>query len=278
MNSDEITRLSRRALLDELETTPKPGLVDLHDSGSHKDMDFDVMSRGIEAVSDYFGQMFDTAEQMCECFSMAEILSVLRKTGQTAENAMYRATGGVNTHKGAIFSFGMVSGALGILKKRNLTFTPSAVGEVVRQLASGVENELDASMQVKDESLLTAGEKFFLSCGSQGARGQAASGYSFVIGECLPLFRKLNRAREKFANLKTFAYIMSKLDDSNVYKRGGIDGVNFVKASGKDLYDNFSLQKAAKLNDEFVGRNLSPGGAADLLALTFLLDSATQQF
>lgn len=73
------------------------------------------------------------------------------------------------------------------------------------------------------------------------------------------------------------SYIMSLLDDSNVYKRGGPDGVEFVKASGKDLFENFSQKKAEELNDLFVKRNLSPGGAADLLALTFFLDKTTRE-
>lgn len=278
MNSALTVHLANQALKEELETTPKPGLVDLHDNGSHTDMDFDVMSRGIDAVSPFFGLMFDTAAQMSGRCVSAEIMSALRKTGRDAEDAMLAATGGVNTHKGAIFSFGLVSGALGVLESKGAEFEPTAVRDVVKQLADGIEDELNLSKRKKEWGKLTAGEKFFARCGQCGARGQAADGYAFVVEKCLPLLRRLRQAADACAGLKTLSYIMSLLDDSNVYKRGGSDGVEFVKASGKDLFENFSQKKAEELNDLFVKRNLSPGGAADLLALTFFLDKTTEKF
>ena len=236
MNSALTVHLARQALKEELETTPKPGLVDLHDNGSHSDMDFDVMSRGIDAISPFFGLMFDTAAQMSGRCASSEIMSALRKTGRCAEDAMLAATGGVNTHKGAIFSFGLVSGALGVLESKGAEFEPTAVRDVVKQLADGIEDELNFSKRKKEWGKLTAGEKFFVRCGRCGARGQAADGYAFAVEKCLPLLRRLRQAEDACAGLKTLAYIMSLLDDSNVYKRGGADGVEFVKASGKDLF------------------------------------------
>ena len=130
-------------------------------------------------------------------------------------------------------------------------------------------------MSGKTSRALTAGEKFFLHSGKLGARGQVAEGYAFVLFECLPLLKRMLAAKEKNAELKTLGYIMSSIWDSNAYKRGGTEGVLFVRQSGKSLFEDFSEEKAESLNAEFIRRNLSPGGAADTLALTLFLEKIT---
>lgn len=219
--------------------------------------------------------MFDgTFGLSLEGKSASDLTRALRQQGLAAEKAMYGATGGINTHKGAIFSFGFVSGALGLLSSEGREFEPNEICGAVKTLAAGIEVELlDAAG--KTSRALTAGEKFFLHSGKLGARGQAAEGYAFVLFECLPLLKRMLAAKEKNAELKTLGYIMSSIWDSNAYKRGGTEGVLFVRQSGKSLFEDFSEEKAERLNAEFIRRNLSPGGAADTLALTLFLEKIT---
>lgn len=178
MNATLLTALAKRALIAELETTPKPGLVDLKDNGSHTDMDFALMSRGIDAVCPFFGEMFDgTFGLSLEGKSASDLTRALRQQGLAAEKAMYGATGGINTHKGAIFSIGFVSGALGLLSSEGREFEPNEICGAVKTLAAGIEVELlDAAG--KTSRALTAGENF-------PAFGQARSARAGGGGVCL---------------------------------------------------------------------------------------------
>ena len=274
MNATLLTALAKRALIAELETTPKPGLVDLKDNGSHTDMDFALMSRGIDAVCPFFGEMFDgTFGLSLEGKSASDLTRALRQQGLAAEKAMYGATGGINTHKGAIFSFGFVSGALGLLSSEGREFEPNEICGAVKTLAAGIEVELLAFFErqhdLGDEScrILVLRLRNWQSLRSHSIAGR------FVCA--MPLLKRMLAAKEKNAELKTLGYIMSSIWDSNAYKRGGTEGVLFVRQSGKSLFEDFSEEKAESLNAEFIRRNLSPGGAADTLALTLFLEKIT---
>lgn len=264
MTAEKIAFLAGQALREELETTPKPGLIDKNNSGSHSDMDFETMTKGIDAITPFFAEFFAKAmDGAKKGLSDEEIFSTLRFVGVQAEKAMNAQTGGVNTHKGAIFCFGNVIGAYGVCVGRGEKPTAQALCRTIKSFAAGV--------YPTECTELTAGERLFREYGIQGARGQAADGYAFVLFECLPLAEELLDKSGEEGKVKLLAFIMSELSDSNVFKRGGIEAVEYVRRTGAELYEHFSMDEADTLNGEFVKRNLSPGGAADTLALTLLL-------
>ena len=99
------------ALLEEVYTTPKPGLVDLYSCGAHTDMDVQTFERSAEALQPWFIRM--AAQGYLLTCTREELFTQIRQTGIMAEKAMFQATGGVNTHKGMIFTLGIFCAAAG---------------------------------------------------------------------------------------------------------------------------------------------------------------------
>lgn len=272
MNAKLIARSVANALREELDATPKPGLVDRSNCGAHADMDYSVMSEGIRALTPFFGMMYILAREGADAGKGAEEISArLKMAGISAERAMLSATKGVNTHKGAIFCMGNAVGAIGLTEGRGERPTVENLNRALQELARGAMDELEAAKH-KSKNTLTAGERLFVERGEAGARGQAANGYSFVLFECLPLAKKLFAMHDtETAKVRLLCFVMSRLFDSNVFKRGGFEAVEYVRTRGAELFDNFSLENVVLADKDFIQRNLSPGGAADTLALTLFL-------
>lgn len=243
------------SLKKELELTPKPGLVDLNDCGAHKDMDFATMSRSIEALKPHFVRMasLGTAESLPEHKDVAE-------AGLLAEAAMLKATGGVNTHKGALFCMGITLIAAAHAYTAEKSISATALRRNIAALASGFTGE-------KDSHGGEARRKY----GLKGAAELAQDAYSDLFSDWLPFFRKVKEREE--GTLLTLLRIMSTLDDTNLYHRGGKEGADFARQTAISLLDTFSIEGMRQANSEFVARNLSPGGSADMLALTIFTDS-----
>ena len=250
-----VSRLATDALRQELDTTPKPGLVDCADSGAHSDMDYATMSRSIQAIHPYFTQL--ALAGFSKTLPQAD---ALRQLGLEAEKAMLAATGGVNTHKGALFSMGLTIVAATHLLFNQKSINASDLQATITQLALRFEQPSG-----------THGHQVLAQNKVNGALASAQNGYQQLFSDWLPYYSGLNSDPQRLH--KTLLLIMSMLDDTNVAYRKGADEMKHVKDEARALLDDFSLAKLSQMNSDFTARNISPGGCADMLSLTFFVHS-----
>ncbi|WP_456295851.1 triphosphoribosyl-dephospho-CoA synthase CitG [Vibrio sp. AK197] len=270
-----VSELAYHAMLVEVHLTPKPGLVDLLNNGAHSDMDVRLFERSAEAIKPFIYQ-FLVAGFEHRKHGADHLLSVLRPIGLEAEQAMFKATQGVNTHKGMIFSLGLICGAVGWLKGKSLAVDAVHISHVIKRCcATLVFDELKIA-QLQPQS---HGEKLFQQYGLTGARGEAASGFATITQFSLPAYEQaIARGQStEHALWQTLLVLMANNQDTNVVSRGGMHGLRFVQNAAWQLLqqggsDNPHLeQKLIELNQQFTDRRLSPGGSADLLAMTWLI-------
>ena len=258
-----VAHLASQALQQELDTTPKPGLVDKDDSGAHRDMDYSLMSLSVKAIHPFFVQLALLGFQ--DAMPQA---NAIRAIGLAAEKAMLEATHGVNTHKGALFSMGLsivaASHALYALCKDN---RPSLVSlTMLQQNIIRLASHFSAPSGTHGCLVVTRHDV-------QGALASAQQGYPSLFDKWLPFFSQ--HIADPFVCHKTLLLIMSQIDDTNIIYRTDIDTAHHVKDEALRLLDNFSLTALQELNQSFVSRNISPGGAADMLSLTIFVHSMT---
>ncbi|ULR33060.1 triphosphoribosyl-dephospho-CoA synthase CitG [Dickeya fangzhongdai] len=257
------------ALTIEVMLTPKPGLVDRDNNGAHRDMDVPLFQASIAALAPWFSR-FTEAGMAHSALPITQLLPQARPIGIAAEQAMLAATGGVNTHKGGIFAFGLLCSAAGWLAGRRLRLTQDNLCQCAAQMSADlVRNELENSQHTA-----TAGEHLFRRHGLTGARGEAASGFATVRQHALPAYLRA-RAQgqdDESALLQTLVVLMAHNPDTNVVSRGGMEGLAFVQSYARALLSGgVTRQGLQEMNQALVERNISPGGSADLLALTWLL-------
>lgn len=250
-----VSQLAADALRQELDTTPKPGLVDCADSGAHTDMDYATMSRSIQAIHPYFTQL--ALAGFSKTLPQAD---ALRQLGLEAEKAMLAATGGVNTHKGALFSMGLTIVAATHLLFNQKSINATDLQATITQLALRFEQPSG-----------THGHQVLAQNKVNGALASAQNGYQQLFSDWLPYYSGLNSDPQRLH--KTLLLIMSMLDDTNVAYRKGADEMKHVKDEARALLDDFSLAKLSQMNSDFTARNISPGGCADMLSLTFFVHS-----
>lgn len=271
---EQIASLCGRALLYEVCTTPKPGLVDCENNGSHRDMN---LFHFLDSTAGLFPFFRDCAEigYRTRLAPPAQAFGELRTAGKAAERRMLAATGGVNTHKGAIFSMGAVCGAMGRLRReeglcRNPAVILDTAAALVREAAEG---DLAA---IRRGTAVTAGGEQYVRYGLTGVRGQAAGGFPAVRKIGLPVLRKGIRAGKSLpeAGTAVLLHLVAAVEDTNLIARGGCPLQQETAARLRALLAETPFPDAGCLRDLnawFVERNLSPGGCADLLAITYLL-------
>lgn len=248
-----VADLAERALRLELDTTPKPGLVDRRDNGAHKDMDYALMSKSISALRPYLTRL---AVEFAKDIDPAKI----KEIGIEAEKAMLKATGGVNTHKGALFCIG-----LSVAAASNLA---SATGSVqvysFKELVSRAASEIPSARG-------THGAEAKRSFKAVGALENARAAYPELFADWLPYYRSLEG--DPFRCHKTLLHIMTTLDDTNILHRRGAEGLAHAEAEAARLLEDFSESGLSSLNKDFIRENISPGGSADMLSLTIFIES-----
>lgn len=248
-----VADLAERALRRELDTTPKPGLVDRQDNGAHKDMDYALMSKSISALRPYLTRL---AVESAKDIDPAKI----KEIGIEAEKAMLKATGGVNTHKGALFCIG-----LSVAAASNLA---SATGSVqvysFKELVSRAASEIPSARG-------THGAEAKRSFKAVGALENARAAYPELFADWLPYYRSLEG--DPFRCHKTLLHIMTTLDDTNILHRRGAEGLAHAEAESARLLEDFSESGLSSLNKDFIRENISPGGSADMLSLTIFIES-----
>lgn len=248
-----VADLAERALRMELDTTPKPGLVDRRDNGAHKDMDYALMSKSISALRPYLTRL---AVESAKDIDPAKI----KEIGIEAEKAMLKATGGVNTHKGALFCIG-----LSVAAASNLA---SATGSVeaysFKELVSRAASEIPSARG-------THGAEAKRSFKAVGALENARAAYPELFADWLPYYRGLENDPHRCH--KTLLHIMTTLDDTNILHRRGAEGLARAKSEAARLLEDFSESGLSSLNKDFIRENISPGGSADMLSLTIFINS-----
>lgn len=265
-----IAHLATQALQAELDTTPKPGLVDKDNNGAHRDMDYALMQRSIDTLHPYFVQL--------ALLGFADTLPThtsIRDIGIEAEKAMLSATNGVNTHKGALFSMG-----LAIVAAAHEKDTDSLQTTIKALAASFPDTSGTHGSKAK---LLSKGTTAI-----KGALDNAREGYEMLFAEWLPFYIERRKERDAHTLHKTLLRIMCDLDDTNVIYRTDLATAEEVKQEARALLDSFSKAHTAEdkekriaaellalkdMDKRYTARNISPGGAADMLSLTAFIGS-----
>ena len=265
--SHAVAALAANCLLLEVETSPKPGLVSHIDSGSHADMDADTFRRSIGAIRPYLHRLADAGSHGCA-------MQRLRMTGLQAEEAMLEATGGVNTHRGAIFGLGLLCAAAGA-RLAGLADAAMPLGVIVAQRWGS--EILHVSGPVRSNGL-EAQRRY----GAGGARAEAAGGFPAVYEVGLPALRQgaaLSPGDPEAARVQCCFALIAALQDTNLLHRGGLPGLRFAQRAAREFLNGGGVGRpgwragALAIHQAFVARNLSPGGSADLLSMSLFVQT-----
>ena len=264
--ASQLAALACQSLLDEARLSPKPGLVDSRGSGAHSDLNLELMCRSARALQPAFFAMANAAWQQTPSTTLREQLGSL---GRSGELARLQASGGVNTHRGAIWAIGLLVAA--------------AAMDASQLHAAAVCQRAAALAQLPDRLLPAQPRKGELACqryGVGGARGEAQQGFPHITKLALPALQA-SRARgdgEVNARLNALLAIMSRLDDTCLLSRGGVPGLTLVQSGAAKILAAGGVatlpgrRRLYQLEKDMLAQRLSPGGAADLLAATLLLD------
>lgn len=259
------------ALNQEVSTTPKPGLVDRNNRGSHTDMGIKHFFASANALRPFFCR-FTEEGFLTRDLAPQETFRRIRFIGMEAEAAMHRATHGVNTHKGAIFSMGLLCAAAGRLSPEN--WQPETLLSECAAMTQGlVATDLAG---VTEKNAKTAGEKLYAAYGITGVRGQAEAGFPAVRDVGLPFLQKAlaQGLSVNDAGAVTLLHMLAATDDTNLIHRSDRNTQLQIKAQIATMLKNDpfpSTDAIEALDREFIQKNLSPGGTADLLAVTYFL-------
>ncbi len=273
-----ISRLAVEAMLSEVSATPKPGLVDRHNCGAHHDMDFFTFVSSSAALSDAYRAMgqvgIDFGDQ-----EITDMWPMLQSVGYEMEQRMFEATKNVNTHKGMVFSLGILSACAGWLsRQKNIqSITATAICGAAAQLCAGLCEKAFKDMDQK--TALTKGDRMYLAYGLRGARGEAEDGFPTVMTVALPMYTLLRDTGISIndALVETLLHLVAHTEDTNIVSRHDWDTATYAKEAAKrvirlgGIHTEVGRAAIEAMDQDFIERYISPGGAADLLALTHFL-------
>lgn len=255
-----------RALRGEAWLSPKPGLIDRRGSGAHDDMDLPLLLASAEALRPTFREIAGAAGRTTAGVGLREELGAL---GRLGDQAMLRATGGINTHRGALWALGLLVAAVA-----------GGAGEE-REAARGAARLAALPDRWVPTGEPSHGERVRRRYGAGGARGEAEAGFPHVTEVALPRLRQARAAGlgEEVARLDALLAVMRFLEDTCVLHRGGPDGLRVVRLGAERVLAEGGAGtgpgRAAlmDLDDALRRRRLSPGGSGDLLAAALFLDT-----
>lgn len=267
------------SLKKELDLTPKPGLVDKNNSGSHNDMDYNLMLKSAETIAPVLSEIFYINSK----FDFEEQFFQMREIGKFAEKKMFSITNNVNTHKGAVFLLGTSALVLSYLYHNKIEFSFLTLTEIIQKISYS-ELKRDFNQISEKKTNLTYGEKAFIELGIKGARGFVFEGMKPLFYDYLPMYKKLSDISETKAGIHTLIHIISKTDDTNILHRKNHEWLaKIYEICGSFILNNdvknvTFIDKAKELDDFFIQNNISPGGAADILALIYFFDRILSKF
>lgn len=264
VDTTTIGALATECLKQEVLTYPKPGLVSHIDTGSHQDMDADLLGRSAEVLEPFF-----TA--LAAAGAAGHDMHRLRAIGVEAEQAMLEATAGINTHRGAIFGMGLLCAAAGFRETYSVS---GSLGDIV---AARWGEQIPAGPVALHSHGALAARRY----GAGGARIEAAAGFPSLYGHGLPALaagRTLAPKDGEAVLVHVCMVLIAHVGDTNLLHRGGPEGLLFAQQEAQRFLAMGSigqpgwLDAARDVHDAFVARRLSPGGCADLLAMTLFVD------
>lgn len=269
MLKKEISELAFNALISEVNLAPKPGLVTPFSNGSHKDMNFQSFVASANALRKYFEDIFEISKEQ-SVKDLDSLFLKIRQRGKDAEKEMFEATRGINTHKGSIFSLGIVFSVFVFSYFQKLS--PPTLEEIsanIKYMCRNIYQDFE-----NDKNILY--EKY----GIMGARQQAYQGYACVFEKMENTLHLAKVLGEDHAFNLLLIYYISIIDDSNIIKRSSLEKLNEIREICKRAYQKYYGLSASKddfvkylekLGDYFVELNISPGGSADLIILSYFI-------
>ena len=280
IKTDVVQRFSNLALKSvilEVSAFPSFGLVSPQSNGSHDDMDFFTFIHSGFSLDSYFKEVIKAGYSE---LPIHLIFKKIRYMGKIAEDKMFLATNNVNTHKGLIFLMGITAACAAKTKSQNLPF--ENISTFIKEMCKDILKDFD-NIHLKKK--LTHGEKLFLNHGIVGVRGVAKSGLEMVFNGGISTFKDsiANGEHINHAMIRTLIYLMSILEDTTILHRHDIKILNEVKDTAIYLKEKFSneslnIQTLNEIEQDFISKRISPGGAADLLAITMFLSFIQNSF
>ena len=260
------------ALSYEANVTPKPGLVDRNNTGAHEDMTLPMLLSSAEAVAPLIGECAECGFEL-KGESYEDTFFALQKIGLRAEEAMFKATNGINTHKGAVYAFCLLAGAFG----RNLCdafLTPEVICKTASRLC---EKSCMSSLLSASHSPVTHGDEAYKRAHLSGARGEALLGYPGIVKVALPALETAlqNGHTENDAGVYALLCLISQTDDTCLFHRGGFEGLLYAKSLAFEALKEDFTKNAGEIDRIFINKRLSPGGCADLLAAAMFIKILT---
>lgn len=267
---NSFSNLALKSIILEVSASPSFGLVSPHTKGSHEDMDFFTFIDSGFSLSNYFKKVVNAGYSS---LSVDLIFKKIRYMGKIAEKDMFLATNNVNTHKGMIFLMG-ITAALGAKAKfENLPFHD--ISSLIKEMCRDILKDFD---NIHEKTSLTHGEKLYIKHGVIGVRGIVKNGLDIIFNNSIEIFEKSLNSGEHInhAMIRTLIFLMSTLEDTTILHRHDIEILNFVKLKAKDLHLRFDktcldIELLNEIEIDFIEKRISPGGAADLLAITMFL-------
>ena len=282
---ERISEAAVRALIREAETTPKPGLVDRRNNGSHPDMSLAMLLRSARSLKPYFRECARAGMKLEE----ADAFPTLRALGMEAEKTMLNATGGVNAHKGAIFSLGLLAASAAACLRSFEADAEKICARAGRMAAPHMEAHFRS---LRAETAYSFGDRLFLATGLRGARGEAADGFPSVLRIALPALdaEEMENPEEvvgssvtadgnsvmpdagELSGVYALLRLAVEMDDTTLIRRGGRSRAEAAKKEIRAFLDSgLTREKVETLDDQFIRENLTLGGCADLLACAYFL-------
>ncbi len=262
----KISVLALKAILTEISLTPKPGLVDKFSNGSHDDMNFQTFIDSSAAISGGFCELVHAGFSFHEN-DRASALPVIRNIGLRMESAMYEATKNINTQRGIIFLMGLSLFCCGMLYRDNDHFEIELFRGVIKDICKNlVRKELGGFSRKKSSH----GEDIFNKYGVSGARGEAESGFRMVFEYGLPQLSRVTNLNDE-AMINCFLAIASNISDTNILYRRGPEVLLKFQNHCKFVFENFNNSNYATILEFCKSENISPGGSADLLAVSIFI-------
>ena len=273
--SYDLSQIALKAMVKEVSTMPSYGLVSPTTKGAHKDMDYYTFIDSAFVIIPYIKEMISLGYS---CESPERIFSAIRPLGKTAEKAMLDATKGVNTHKGMIFLIGIIGAAAGKALYDGKSF--QSISDIIKIMCSDILQDYDLA---KAKVVKTHGEELYFKYGITGIRGEVKEGLSFIFKEILPLFDSSElKGNELYSH--TLLQLMAAIEDSTIAYRKEPQELFKVKKRAQEilLLGGFKTEKGRKaaecFEEECIKNNISPGGAADLLAAVIFLSEIENKF
>jgi len=276
-DAEAVASLAVESLIAEVYTTPKPGLVDRNNNGSHQDMDVSTFLSSARALKPYFKECTEIGQRTAS-LSPEKTFPLLRQAGLSAEQTMFNATGGVNTHKGIIYTIGILCGAIGRLWTPERPFADTNL--LLDECSLIAEASVKSDFASADSS--TAGIRLYKEQGITGIRGEVSAGLPSVRKISLPAYEAALQSglSPNHAGAVALLHLIACVTDTNLRHRGGKEGAIYARNAAHSLLSTDpypSVQQIESLDQAFIARNLSPGGCADLLAVTYFLHKLREE-